>query len=70
MKQGSLDSSKKCYWYGHAMRREDGHVVRRASECEVECDGDGERISLRQKVRMFFDRDDILCRSKWIVVAK
>ena len=23
-------------WYGHVLRREDGHVLRRALDCEVE----------------------------------
>ena len=24
-------------WYGHVLRREDGHVLRRALDVEVEC---------------------------------
>ena len=23
-------------WYGHVLRKEDGHILRRALECEVE----------------------------------
>ena len=27
---------KQCSWYGHVSRREDGHVLRRALDCEVD----------------------------------
>ena len=33
---GRLSMANSVHWYGHALRREDGHVVRRALDFEVE----------------------------------
>ena len=61
-------------WYGHGLRREDGHVLKMALDLEVE----GQRKKWRQKrtrkrqdeeerVKVGLRREDALCRSKWIV---
>ena len=63
-------------WYGHALRREDGHVLRRALDFEVE----GQRRKGRPKrtwkkqfeeenVKIGMRREDAVCRSKWSVVV-
>ena len=62
------------HWYGHVLRREDGHVLRRALDYEV----DGQRKKGRPKrtwkkqveeeiVKVGLRMEDALCRSKWIV---
>ena len=62
------------HWYGHVLRREDGHVLRMASDFEVE----GERKKWRPKrtqkkqvedecVKVYLRRENALCRSKWSV---
>ena len=59
-------------WNGHALRRKDGHVLRRALHFEVE----GQRKNVRSKrtckkkdeeesVKVGLRREDALCRSKW-----
>ena len=61
-------------WYGHVLRREDGDVLRRALEFEVE----GQRRKGRSKwtwkkqveegsVKVGLRRENALCRSKRIV---
>ena len=61
-------------WYGHVLRREDGHVLRRALDFEI----DGQRKKGRLKrtlerqveeesVNVVLRREDALCRLKWIV---
>ena len=61
-------------YYGHALRREGGHVLRRALDHEVE----GQRKKGRPKktwkkqveeesVKIGLRREDALCRSKWSV---
>ena len=58
-------------WYGHVLRREDGYVLRRAFDFEVE----GQRKKGRQKrtwkkqveeesVNVGLRREDVYCRSK------
>ena len=57
-------------WHGHVLRREDGHVLRRALDFEVE----GQRKKWRlmrtwkkqvegQSVKIGLRREDALCRS-------
>ena len=57
-------------WYGHVLRREDGHVMRRAQDLEVE----GQRKKARSKrtwkkqveeksLKVGLGREDALCRS-------
>ena len=64
-------------WYGHVLRREDVHVMRRAFDFEVV----GERKKERPKrswqkqaeeenVNVDLRREDALCRSKWSVGIK
>ena len=31
----SVGYGKQCYWHGHVLKREDGHVLRRALDFEV-----------------------------------
>ena len=61
-------------WYGHVLGREDGHVLRRALDFEVE----GQRKKGRTKctcqkqvveesMKIGLRREDVLCRSKWSV---
>ena len=61
-------------WYGHVLRREDCHVLRRALDFEVE----GQRKKGRPKrtwkkqveeksMKIGLRREDALCRSKWSV---
>ena len=59
-------------WYGHVLRREDGHVLRRALDFEAE----GQRKKGRPKrtwkkqveeesMKVGLRRKDALCQSKW-----
>ena len=61
-------------WYGHVLRREDCHVLKRALDFEVEC----QRKKGRQKktlkkqvevesMKVGLRREDALCCSKWSV---
>ena len=61
-------------WYGHVLRREDGHVLRRALDLDV----DGPRKKVRpnrtwkkqfveESVKVDLRMEDALCRSKWSV---
>ena len=61
-------------WYGHVLRREDGHVLTRALDFEVE----GQRWKGRPKrtrkkqveeesVKIVLRMEDLPCRSKWSV---
>ena len=46
---GTIDQftmANSVHWYGHVLRREDGHVLRRAIEFEVE----SKRKKMRQKM--------------------
>ena len=63
-------------WYGHMLRREDGNVLRRVLDFEVE----GQRMKGRPKrtcrkqaeeenVKVGLRREDALCRSKWSVAV-
>ena len=69
-----LDMANSVLWCGHVLRREDGHVLRRALDFEVE----GQRKKWRLKktwkkqvveesVKVALRREDALCRSKWSV---
>ena len=61
-------------WHGHVLRREDGDVLRRALDLEIE----GERMKGRLKstwknqveeksVKVGLRWEDALCQSKWSV---
>ena len=61
-------------WYGHVLRKEDGHVFRKTSDFDFE----GQRKKGRPKrtwklqveeesVKVGLRREDVLCRSKWSV---
>ena len=60
------------HWHGHMLRREDGHVLRRALEFEAEGQrkkGRPERMWKKQvdeeSMKGGLRRKDALCRSKW-----
>ena len=61
-------------WYSHVLRREDGHVLRRAFLVEVNCQrkkGRPKRTWISQFVEESMNvglkRKDALCRSMWSV---
>ena len=69
-----LDMANSVRWYGHVLRREDGHVLRRALYFEV----GGQRKKGRSKrtwkkqveeesMKVGIRRKDAICRSKWSV---
>ena len=66
-----LAMANSVHWYGHVLRRDDGHVLRRALDFEV----DGQRKKGMPKsawigqiadksMKVGLRREDILCRSK------
>ena len=62
------------YWYGHVLRRGDGHILRSALDLEVGVQrkkGRPERTWKRQvgeeSEKVGLRREDALCRSKWSV---
>ena len=69
-----LAMANSVHWDGHVLRREDGHVIRRALDFEVE----GQRKKGRpnrtwkkqveeESVKVGLRKEDALCRSKWSV---
>ena len=69
-----LAMANSAHWYGHVLRREDGHVLRRALDLEVE----GQRKKGRPKrtwkrqveeesMKVGLRMNDALRRSKWSV---
>ena len=61
-------------WYGHVLRREDGHVLRRALDLEVEDQRKKGRLNKTWKkqveeesVKVGFRREDDLCCPRWSV---
>ena len=69
-----LAMANRVRWYGHVLRREDGHILRRVLDFEV----DGQRKKGRLKrtwkrqveeesVKVSLRREDAHCRSKWSV---
>ena len=64
-------------WYDHVLRREDGHILRRALNFEFECQRKKGRLKRTWKkhveegsVKAGLRREDALCRSKWSVGVK
>ena len=63
------------HWsYGNVLRREDGYVLRRALDSEVDSQGKKEMMKRTWKkpveeesVKVGFRMEDALCHSKWIV---
>ena len=62
-------------WYGHVLRREDGHVLRRALVFGVE--SQGKKGSLKMKWKKLAEEESMkvglrtknaFCRSRWSVV--
>ena len=69
---GQLALANSVCWYDHLLRREDGHVLRRAFDYEVEGEwkkGRPRRMWKKQvegeSVKVGLRREDALCRSKW-----
>ena len=57
-------------WYGHVLRREDGHVLRRALDFQVESQRKIERLKRtwlvkKESVQVCLRSEDALCRLKW-----
>ena len=62
------------HWYGQVLRRENGHVLRRALDFEVEGQRKKEKLKKTWKqqveeesVKVGLRKEDALCRSKWSV---
>ena len=65
-----LSMANSAHWYGHVLRREDGHVLRRILHFEVEGQGKRGRPKRSRKrqveeesVKVRLRREDALCRS-------
>ena len=61
-------------WHGHVLRREDGHIIRKASDLEAEGQRKKERPKRTWKkqvgeesVKVGLRRETPLCQSKWSV---
>ena len=57
-------------WYGHVLRRKDGHIMRMALDSEVE--GQRKKITWKKQVgeesvKIGLRKKKALCRSKWSV---
>ena len=68
-----LAMSNSVRWYGHVLRREDGHVLRRALDFEVEGQRKNGRLKQTWKkqvggesVKVDLRREDALCQSNQI----
>ena len=69
-----LAMANSVHWYRHVLRREDGHVMRRALDFEVEGLRKKERLKRtwqkqveEESVKVGLRREDTLCRSMWNV---
>ena len=69
-----LAMANSVHWYGHVLRRQDGHILKKALDFEVEGRRKKERPKRTWKkqveeesVKIFLRRDDALCRSEWSV---
>ena len=65
-----LAMAHSVHWYGHMLRREDGHVLRRALDFEVEGQNKKGRLKRMGKkqveeesINVSLRREDALCRS-------
>ena len=71
-----LAMANSVHWYGHVLRREDGHVLRRALHFEVEGQrkkGKPKRTWKKQveeeSMKVGLRRKDAIYRSKWSFVV-
>ena len=69
-----LAMANSVHWYGHVLRREDGHVLRRALDFEVEGQRKKGRVKRTWKkqveeesAKVGLRREDELCWSMWSV---
>ena len=69
-----LDVANSVHWYGLVLRREDGHVLRRALHFEVEGQRKKARVKrtwkkqvVEESVKVGLRREDALWRLKWSV---
>ena len=67
-----LAMANSVHWYGHVLRREDDHIVRRALGLKVEGQKKKRRLKKTRKKQDEEDsekaemrRGDTVCRSKW-----
>ena len=74
MKLDYLAMANSVCWYGHVFRREDGHVLRRALDFEVEGQRKKGRLKRtwkrqveKESVKVGLRREDALFRSRWSV---
>ena len=68
---GSLAMTNSVSWYGHVLRREDGHILRSALDFEFKGGRGGqggcEGGRLRRKYDGWFEKERCTCSSKWSV---
>ena len=69
-----LAMANSVHWYDHVLRREDGHILRRAFDFEVEGQRKKGRVKRTWKsqveeesMKVGLRREDALCQSKWSV---
>ena len=64
-----MGMANSVHWYGPVLRREDGHVLRRALDFEEERETieDMERQAEEEMVKAGLRREDALCQPKWSV---
>ena len=69
-----LDIANSVCWHGHVLRREDGDVLRRVLDLEVEVqrkkdipNGTWKKQVEDESVKIGLRKDDSLCRTKWSV---
>ena len=69
-----LTMANSVHWYGHVLRREDGHIIRRVLDFEVESQWKKGRPKRTWKlqvegesVKFGLRRKDANCHSKWSV---
>ena len=65
---GSVGYEKQWCWYAHVLRKDNGHVFRRAVELEVEKDM-GE-VGGGGKHKVVLSREDVLCQRELLVLIR
>ena len=67
---GKLAMANSVCWYGHVLRRENGHVLISSLDYEVHSQTKKWRLKKtwkKQGVEVGLSREDVLCQSKWSV---
>ena len=72
-----LAMSNSVRWYGHVLRREDSHVLRRVLHFVIECQRKKGRLKRtwnkqveEESMKVGLRREDIRCRLKWSVCVE